>query len=268
MIRYKKVQYLLYEEIADQDNCFCLDFGMWASTVRTHQTFSFQKMGSASIYLCMFLTLATGTFFPVIMIFFGVMKIHDCPLNPLIPKFMIVTGATGLITTFLYLLAYIFQRNINNSLLVFTSMLIAMTTLFTIIWNIVGSVWVFQQWNYWNDQTLGRCHTESFMIAFTYLIIYWITCPCQMKMIGNNSMFNENQDDVWILLWNSRGSRGVVGVLPLNVIQVWSPLLGKFSQLSPFVLSLPTRSFWNFSHSVLVISHISPSRKRPSKIEY
>lgn len=136
--------------------------------------------------------MGSGTVLPIALICVGATRWRECPLEPWVPKYMIIAGLTGFFTVTMFTLTYTFQRYLNKCLIIFFGILICLSALFTFIWNIAGSVWVFKKWNIWY-RNQDNCHADLFLIAFVYLIIFWVTCPCQLQVVGGR--IREKQDE-------------------------------------------------------------------------
>jgi len=138
-------------------------------------------MGAVGTGICVFLMLGIVSAIPIAMICLGALRMDQCTMEPWIPKFMVVAGAAGLVTVILSMCTYGCASNDsqNNGTVTCLSVLIGLITLFSFAWNIAGSVWVFKKWSNW-ENLKHSCNNDLYLFAFAYLIIFWITCPCQM----------------------------------------------------------------------------------------
>jgi len=139
-------------------------------------------MGKVATSICVFLLFAIVGAIPIAMICLGAVRFDQCPMEPWVPKFMIVAGAAGLVTLILSMCTYGCSQGDNAGVVTCLSVLIGLVTLFTFAWNIAGSIWVFKKWSNWDNVkgTPQGCHTDLYLFAFAYLIIFWISCPCQL----------------------------------------------------------------------------------------
>ena len=117
---------------------------------------------------------------PIAMIVLGVQHKEECPMQPWIPIFMIVSGATSIGIIVLSLCTFGAGASDRGCLSVFFIILLVLTSLFFVGWQIAGSVWVFSKWSSWDSGIYGPkdCHKDMYLFAFAMLIIFWITCPC------------------------------------------------------------------------------------------
>ena len=145
------------------------------------------KIGSV---VCSIILTCTGSIIPIVLMCLGLLHLGECRVQPWIPMFLVVAGAVGLCLFLLSTCLYGFQENENNAGIVkIIVTVLALLTLFTFAWNITGSVWVFRNWNNWRNgqNTDEGCYTYMYLFAYAYLIIFWITCPCQL-LCGNAPM--------------------------------------------------------------------------------
>lgn len=132
--------------------------------------------------VCVILLFAIVAAFPIAIICLGALHIDQCPMEPWVPKFMIVAGASGVLTVLLSMCSYGCGLSESSNTVKCFSALIALLTLFSFAWNIAGSVWIFKKWSSWDKvkDTDQGCYKDLYLFAFAYLIIFWITCPCQI----------------------------------------------------------------------------------------
>ncbi|XP_065662516.1 transmembrane protein 272-like isoform X1 [Hydra vulgaris] len=99
---------------------------------------------------------------PIAMIVIGELKREKCSVEPMIPIFLIVAGATSLV---LLLLAVIndFKK------LSITKFLLSLITIFCFCWFITGNVWVFRSY-----KTRFYCDETAYNLAFSYIILSYI----------------------------------------------------------------------------------------------
>jgi len=119
---------------------------------------------------------------PIAIICVGLYYYNSCPLDTNIPLFMVVFGGANMLLIYIALVLFICREDECTTMKSFGVFLILLLGLFNFVWNIIGSVWVFSERNTWNrDNT--TCPKGAYLFAFSILIIYWITVPCQL-MVG------------------------------------------------------------------------------------
>ncbi|XP_057293819.1 uncharacterized protein LOC130622380 [Hydractinia symbiolongicarpus] len=119
---------------------------------------------------------------PIAMITLGALHYDECPMQPWIPKFMIVSGAVTLAVVLFALCAFGASQSNKSGLALGFFIIIGILALFLFAWQIAGSVWVFKEWKNWDnvkDSKEHGCHNDTYLFAFAILIIFWISCPCQ-----------------------------------------------------------------------------------------
>ncbi|XP_068116359.1 transmembrane protein 272-like [Hyperolius riggenbachi] len=118
----------------------------------------------------------------VAMIVMGAIYQHNCPIQPYIPIFLIVMGATHLLACIL-----LFLRPVLG---VCIMVLEGFIGLFSLAWFIAGSVWVFKIYKEYE----GFCQRDLYLFAFSILIIQYVAiglslfCPC---LVGSPRAFYE-----------------------------------------------------------------------------
>ncbi|KAM4617877.1 transmembrane protein 272-like [Discoglossus pictus] len=113
-----------------------------------------------SRYHCkLFFILLPWILFSIALIALGAMNIHRCPIQPLIPKYLIVAGITDLVIIFLQFL----KRNYEKPVVILQST----AALFAFCWLIAGSVWVFEV----DLDTEGLCHATFYYLTTKIVII-------------------------------------------------------------------------------------------------
>lgn len=137
---------------------------------------------SVCTIFCVIFSLAVVGAIPIAMLWLGAARWNECPMEPWVPIFMVVTGALGVITIILSMCTYGLSQKEHHKAVKVLGIVIALCTLFSFAWNIAGSVWVFKKWNNWDSvkNTDQGCYKDMYLFAFAYLIIFWITCPCQV----------------------------------------------------------------------------------------
>ncbi|XP_075044815.1 transmembrane protein 272-like [Mixophyes fleayi] len=94
----------------------------------------------------------------IALIVMGAIYKNDCPIQPYIPTFLLVTGITQLATV-----AIIFLRLVLETCSLVLEFLLG---LFSFAWFITGCVWVFKVYN----QYEGFCDRNLYLFAFGILI--------------------------------------------------------------------------------------------------
>jgi len=117
---------------------------------------------------------------------------NDCPMEPWIPKCMVVGGGASLALIAVVLFLLVCGAMDNKGAVFLATILLVLLALFLFAWQIASSYWVFKEWSGWDqvkDDIARGCHKETYLFIFSILIIYWVTCPCQgggSKMSGND----------------------------------------------------------------------------------
>lgn len=117
---------------------------------------------------------------PTAMIILGAHHIENCPMEPMIPKHMIVSGIATIIISIFSYCAILYGKWHYSTATKTTLLFVILVYLFMFSWNIAGSYWVFKEWEDWDNikasKTAG-CHNKSYLFAFSLMIIYWILFP-------------------------------------------------------------------------------------------
>ncbi|XP_073461287.1 transmembrane protein 272-like [Aquarana catesbeiana] len=118
----------------------------------------------------------------IAMIVMGVINKDKCPIQPYIPIFLLVTGATHLAAVALLLVRSIFET---------CSMILeGLIGTFSFAWFITGSVWVFKVYKEYE----GQCDKDLYLFAFGILLLEYVLlglaliCPC---LCGSHRAFYE-----------------------------------------------------------------------------
>jgi len=136
-------------------------------------------------------TIAVLSAIPIAMIVLGTQHMDDCPMEPWIPKCMVVGGAATLVLFLCILLMLICGAMDSKGGVLFCTVLVVLLALFLFGWQIASSYWVFKEWSGWGkvkDDVTKGCHKDTYLFIFSLLIIYWVTCPCQ----GGGSKLRDN----------------------------------------------------------------------------
>lgn len=116
------------------------------------------------------------------MFILGTQHMDDCPMEPWIPKCMVIGGAATLVLFLCIVLLLACGAMDNKGAVTFCTVLIVLIALFLFAWQIASSYWVFKEWSGWDkvkDDITKGCHKDTYLFIFSLLIIYWVTCPCQ-----------------------------------------------------------------------------------------
>jgi hypothetical protein len=122
--------------------------------------------------------------FHVLQIFVGVINIEKCPIQSMIPIWLIVMGVGSLILSFIRIIFNVIvlvkkckslEAERKRSLL---NWFICFSTLFLFVWFIFGNLLVYSKWNKVkydiNDLTNNYCDKLTYLIAFWSLNIPFI----------------------------------------------------------------------------------------------
>ncbi|CAF1016353.1 unnamed protein product [Adineta ricciae] len=134
--------------------------------------------------------LVVSTFLPIAALIIGQVYKNDCPMQPWIPRWLIIFGAMGLagFSLIFITMSITFQRcskdtEVGNDI---GSYMFCLLILFFLAWLIAGSVWIFPanlevQFNETNKKTY--CHKTLYKFAFglslvQYSLIGVLVCCC------------------------------------------------------------------------------------------
>jgi len=123
------------------------------------------------------------TAFHILQIFVGVINIEKCPIQSMIPIWLIVMGVGSLILSFIRIICNVMvlvkkrkslEAERETSLF---NWFICFSTLFLFVWFIFGNLLVYSKWNsvkYDKDLTNNYCDKLTYLIAFWSLNIPFI----------------------------------------------------------------------------------------------
>ncbi|KAM3920593.1 transmembrane protein 272-like [Leptodactylus fuscus] len=104
------------------------------------------------------------------MIVMGGLYKDDCLIQPNIPIFLLVTGVTHFLISFILLLRILCH--------LFSQFLDTVIFAFMFCWFITGSFWIFDMF----DQKDGKCAPSLYLFAYGTMafewIILWLACMC------------------------------------------------------------------------------------------
>ncbi|CAF0860614.1 unnamed protein product [Rotaria sordida] len=132
---------------------------------------------------------------PILELAIGIAYQDQCSVNPNIPRYLIVTGACGLMVIALTIMIVgsfvccvkqdtIAGSCITTCIIAMLIIIIFLMSLFLFVWFIVGNVWIFGAQNivdFRNEQSSNYCHSTLYNFAFWILIITYImtvVCCC------------------------------------------------------------------------------------------
>ncbi|KAG8437857.1 hypothetical protein GDO86_008525, partial [Hymenochirus boettgeri] len=114
----------------------------------------------------------------ILMIAVGVIYKDDCPIQPYIPIFLIVTGAIHIVTFITMLMRYLCET--------FSALIEGLIGIFSFAWFITGSVWVFSVYSRYE----GLCDKNLYLFAFGILQFEYVVialgllsfcCLCSLR---------------------------------------------------------------------------------------
>jgi len=124
---------------------------------------------------------------PILQLSIGLTYMSQCPVNRLIPIYLIVTGACGIGSiglTIMMVVSFIccIKQNsiagscINGCIIGVILFIIFLTSFFLFAWFIVGNVWVFGAKNKvsFNENSSDYCHPILYQFAFWIIIVTYI----------------------------------------------------------------------------------------------
>ncbi|KAF5297848.1 hypothetical protein FQA39_LY11925 [Lamprigera yunnana] len=104
------------------------------------------------------------------MLIVGVIKKDDCPAERMIPIYLIVAGAFGVVSK---LLPFI-NRKLNLKVITFSTYILYT---FEFVWMVLGSYWVFSNYKPVFDDNGDKkwyCNRTAYYLAFGLLTVNWI----------------------------------------------------------------------------------------------
>ncbi|CAJ0942686.1 unnamed protein product, partial [Mesorhabditis belari] len=109
------------------------------------------------------IAIALLNIFPIVMIIIGAVNIDNCELKTIIPKWLIVTGSVHLVKS---AMTYYFKlKKIENPPSLAKSFE-TLLNLFSTIWFILGSIWVYTSFGDFNGKNCDR-----FMMYFSFVFV-------------------------------------------------------------------------------------------------
>ena len=106
----------------------------------------------------------------VIMLCVGGATVHDCPIKPIIPIYLIVAGVLGVVTKILPLI----NMKLLNSKII--ERVLYALYLIEFIWMILGSVWIYSIYEppYTPITDQPHCNKTAYLLAFWLLTLNYI----------------------------------------------------------------------------------------------
>lgn len=124
---------------------------------------------------------------PVAMIYVGASRIEDCPVQPMLPVYLFITGAFSVFRSFWYFLEFwISRRKIGFVFYKFADNVVVMLTAFMATWYMFGLYWTLHVFwpNLESPSSTQYCDPAVYLIAFVTVIgiliilVFWCTCIC------------------------------------------------------------------------------------------
>ncbi len=111
----------------------------------------------------------------VVSFVFGIQYLHDCPIQPRIPIYLLLQGAVGLLITVIHLLAIVyilyiikFKYQFISTIAIFTAFL----GLFLFAWFLAGNIWTFSVFK--RVQFIDQTNTNSYCNGNLYHAAFWL----------------------------------------------------------------------------------------------
>jgi len=144
---------------------------------------------------------------PICMIVMGSIYLHDCPQGEYIPVYLLVGGIFGILKQLLHLSARVRQREEEREEeYLRQSPTQTLLNCFMLGWFIIGSVWVYKEFEPNYDPSGGRtyCNKSLYLFAFwlitsVYILLGTVTiCLCSLSIasIMLQPTIGESQNDV------------------------------------------------------------------------
>lgn len=148
---------------------------------------------------------------PICMIVMGLVYLHDCPQGEYIPVYLLVGGIFGIVKQLLHLSARVRQteqeRQEENLRQSPTQTLL---NCFMLGWFIIGSVWVYKEYEPNYDPTIGNyCNKNLYLFAFwlitsVYILLGIITVclfSISIAIVFHSDRLDENEANRQDLNW-------------------------------------------------------------------
>jgi len=137
--------------------------------------------------VCAVITLSILSGIALASLVLGAMHLDDCAMQSWIPTWMMLGGIVGVIIIIFSLCGGNAQNFDNHSWIKIFGVLLALLLLFKLVWNVLGSIWLFGQFGKFQDvkeldMKVAGCHNGMYWYGFVYLIGYWLTVPFQIAI--------------------------------------------------------------------------------------
>uniref|UniRef100_A0A1Y1MCG8 Uncharacterized protein n=1 Tax=Photinus pyralis TaxID=7054 RepID=A0A1Y1MCG8_PHOPY len=106
----------------------------------------------------------------IVMFCVGVATTKDCPIKPIIPIYLAVAGALGIVTK---ILPIVNMKFFNNTLI---ERVVYALFIIEFIWMILGSVWIYSIYEppYKPITDQPHCNKTAYLLAFWLLTLHYI----------------------------------------------------------------------------------------------
>lgn len=142
---------------------------------------------------CFTIYITLDFLFTMMTLVVGSANIHACPLEPMIPTYLVVSSVFNLLSIVLSAVACTFHlRGKDKDLMgfffvIFASIAIIIIQIFRFIWLILGTMWVFKNFNQVDynpfDEQSKYCQAGLYQYAMLAIILQYITplisCCCK-----------------------------------------------------------------------------------------
>lgn len=121
------------------------------------------------------------------MIFIGYNTVNECPAEPMIPFYLMVSGAFSVFRTIWYFLEFwIFRRRMGLALFAYVDTIMCFTTACMASLYLFGLYWTLHiAWpNITDTKAFDYCDPSAYLLAFvtvvgvTILALFWCLCIC------------------------------------------------------------------------------------------
>lgn len=136
---------------------------------------------------------------PLSILILGLVHLNDCPMEPMIPVYMVVAGIFGFLKNLLQLAGHRCEHDESSIILNINRSAIVLITLFNYCWHIVCSVIFFRVVKIWWSSAVEPhklCHRGTYLYGLTLLILFWVAFPCQIaSSYYDLKRYHLSQDD-------------------------------------------------------------------------
>ncbi|KAM9824233.1 transmembrane protein 272-like [Neosynchiropus ocellatus] len=110
----------------------------------------------------------------------GAIHLGSCPVQPMIPIYLLVLGVSTLVSLLLVYSVNIWQGGVVNTL---ASILVVLLHIFTLCWFVAGTDWVYRVYLPNNvPGEVGYCHRTIYLFAFAVTTVIWVVLT--MVLLG------------------------------------------------------------------------------------